>query len=59
MEYFEGVEMFEYISKSGRYSEESAKFLFKQMMEGISFLHKNGIVHRDLKPNNILISKDG
>ena len=59
MECFEGDEMFEYISNCGSYSEEKAKDLFKQLLEGIHFLHKKGIVHRDLKPNNILVSKDG
>lgn len=59
MEYFEGDEMFEYISNSGSYSEQKAKYLFKQLLEGIHFLHKKGIVHRDLKPNNILVSTNG
>ena len=31
--------------------------LFKESLEGLSFLHANKIVHRDLKPQNILISK--
>lgn len=29
--------------------------LFRQLLKGILYLHKNGIIHRDLKPNNILV----
>lgn len=38
-------------------SERVAKYLFKQLIEGIRYLHKQGVVHRDLKPNNILVSQ--
>jgi serine/threonine protein kinase len=29
--------------------------LAKELMCGVSYLHKNGIIHRDLKPDNILM----
>ena len=59
MEYFQGKELFTHQEKIGNYNEEKAKFQFRQLLTGISHLHKNGIVHRDLKPNNLLLSKDG
>lgn len=56
MECFEGKELFKHISNIGHYSENKAKFLFKQLLQGIRHLHNTGVVHRDLKPNNILVS---
>lgn len=32
--------------------------LFKQLIQGVSYLHQNGIAHRDIKLENLLITKD-
>lgn len=34
---------------------EVAKDLFRQLLEAVTALHKNGICHRDLKPDNIIV----
>jgi len=38
-----------------RLSEEEACKFFKQLISGISYLHKIGCAHRDIKPSNILV----
>jgi len=35
-----------------------AKNLFRQILEGLDYLHKNDVCHRDIKPSNIMITKD-
>lgn len=46
------------IAESGKYSEENAQKLYRQILEGIAYLHEHSVCHRDIKPSNILISKD-
>ena len=39
--------------------ESKAKFIFKQILDGIGYAHEKNLIHRDIKPSNILInSKD-
>ena len=33
--------------------------LFKQLLQGVAYLHKNGIAHRDIKLDNLLLSEKG
>lgn len=34
------------------------KFIFRQLLEAVDWMHSKLVMHRDLKPQNVLISKD-
>jgi len=57
-EYIAGGELFEYIVRKNKLEEEEAKVLFKQMVDGVGYLHSLNVSHRDLKPENLLLDSD-
>ncbi|KAK6868704.1 putative serine/threonine-protein kinase MARK-C [Candida tropicalis] len=61
--YYPKGDLLDYLSKLRRFKMElSASMkdaIFKQILKGISYLHRKGIVHRDLKPENFMIDSDG
>lgn len=55
MELVTGGELFDRIIEKGSYSEDDARILVKQILQGVAYLHSQGIAHRDLKPENLLL----
>ena len=59
MEYFPGRSLEKIIGREvGPMSYERAIPIFRQILDGVSFLHDNNIIHRDIKPSNILVDED-
>jgi len=54
-EYVPGGELFDYMIKVGRLTEEEARKLMRQVISAIEYCHSLLIVHRDLKPENLLL----
>jgi serine/threonine protein kinase len=50
-----GEELFDYLKRVNRVSENEAKYYTQQLVAALDFLHRNGICHRDLKAENILM----
>jgi serine/threonine protein kinase len=58
MEYCAGGDLFNAISH-GDLDDEVVDSCFKELVEGVYYLHSLGVAHRDLKPENILVDQDG
>eukprot|EP01064_Diplonema_japonicum_P011846 TRINITY_DN192_c3_g1_i1.p1 TRINITY_DN192_c3_g1~~TRINITY_DN192_c3_g1_i1.p1 ORF type:complete len:603 (+),score=94.82 TRINITY_DN192_c3_g1_i1:68-1810(+) len=57
LDYVEGSTLFDRIIKSSHFSEEIAAGIFKNLIDGIEYLHSHNIIHRDLKPENLLMKR--
>lgn len=58
MEYCPGGDLYEII-KHGKMTMVEINCCFKQLINGIVYLHTMGVAHRDLKPENLLIDASG
>lgn len=60
MELCQGGDLLSYVRKRRKLKEENAKYLFKQLIEGLNYIHtKKFVVHRDIKLDNILLDQSG
>lgn len=55
MEYISCGDLLSYVRKRSKLTETVAKFIFKQIIRALKYIHSRGVVHRDIKLDNILI----
>ncbi|XP_073948587.1 phosphorylase kinase gamma isoform X1 [Choristoneura fumiferana] len=48
-------ELFDYLTSVVTLSEKKTRYIMRQVLEGVRYVHNKSIVHRDLKPENILL----
>lgn len=53
-----GGELFDFLAETGAFSEDVARFYFRQLIDVFSYLNENGISHRDIKPENIMFDHE-
>ena len=58
MEYCPGGDLFNAIAH-GDIEEDQINSCFKELVEGVFYLHSMGVAHRDLKPENVLVDHNG
>jgi hypothetical protein len=57
MELCGGGSLYEYMGNKPL-SEDTARYYFSQIIEGVSYSHAMGVVHRDLKLDNLLLDNN-
>ena len=55
MEHISGGDLLNFVRKRTKLNEPTARFIFRQIIEGLHYLHSQNILHRDIKLDNILI----
>src|SRR5688572_2355419 len=59
MEYVDGEDLASLLRRIGRFSQDRAIELARQICAGLAAAHDRGVVHRDLKPANIMLDGSG
>jgi serine/threonine-protein kinase len=59
MEFVDGEDLASLLKRVGRFPEERATEIARQICAGLAAAHEQGVLHRDLKPANIMLDAEG
>jgi tRNA A-37 threonylcarbamoyl transferase component Bud32 len=59
MEYIDGEDLASLLKRVGRFPQDRALEISRQLCAGLAAAHDRGVVHRDLKPANVMIDAGG
>jgi serine/threonine-protein kinase len=59
MEYVDGENLATSLRRIGRFPEDKAADIARQLCAGLAAAHQRGVVHRDLKPANVMLDGAG
>jgi serine/threonine-protein kinase len=59
MEYVDGEDLGALLRRIGRFPQDKAIDIARQLCAGVAAAHERGVLHRDLKPANVMLDGDG
>src|SRR5206468_1480928 len=59
MEYVDGEDLASLLRRIGRFPQDKAVEVARQICAGVAAAHERGVLHRDLKPANVMIDGEG
>lgn len=59
MEYVDGEDLSVLLRRIGRFPQDKAVEIARQLCAGLAAAHEQGVVHRDLKPANVMLDSEG
>ena len=59
MEYVDGEDLATSLRRIGRFPEDKATDIARQLCAGLAAAHEHGVLHRDLKPANVMLDGAG
>ncbi len=59
MEYIDGEDLASLLRRIGRFPQDRALVISRQLCAGLAAAHERGVIHRDLKPANVMIDAAG
>ena len=59
MEYIDGEDLASLLKRIGRFPQDRALVVSRQLCAGLAAAHERGVIHRDLKPANVMIDATG